>query len=118
MDVAVQHASSFFPVTSSACISRRFWSNFIPSISQWSTECIVYSFSVAAFAVDTDPFKQISCLRDISLLQQEISNLVSGVQLRVCTSFTNKAKCKIQTITRQRKPIESLYFMGNQNVTK
>ena len=71
----------------------------------------VSSSTIATFADDTKLFKCISCETDNHLLQEDL-NSVKEWSFSSGLTF-NSTKCKIQTISRKRKPIIAPYFMGN-----
>ena len=74
----------------------------------------ISSSSIAAFADDTKIFKRISSITDNIHLQEDLNSLV---QWSCSTDLTfNPTKCKVQTISRKRKPIKTSYTMGDSDL--
>ncbi|CAB4010142.1 Hypothetical predicted protein [Paramuricea clavata] len=72
------------------------------------------SSKIAAFAVDTKIIKRISSIPDNIHLQEDLNSLV---QWSSSTDLTfNPIKCKVQTISRKRKPIKTSYTMDDSDL--
>ena len=74
----------------------------------------ISSSTIAAFADDMKLFKRISSITDNIHLQDDLNSLV---QWSSSTDLTlNPSKCKVQTISRKRKPIKTSYTMGDSDL--
>ena len=71
----------------------------------------ISSSTIATFADDTKLFQCISCEADSSLLQENLTNINNWSSSS--DLMFNQSKCKVQTISRKRKPIMASYSMGN-----
>ena len=71
----------------------------------------ISSSTIATFADDTKVFQCISCEADSTHLQENLNN-INNWSSKSQIMF-NHSKCKVQTISRKRKPIMTSYSMGN-----
>ena len=63
------------------------------------------------FADDTKVFQCISCEADNTHLHENLNNINNWSS--TSQIMFNRSKCKVQSISRKRKPIMTSYSMGN-----
>ena len=72
------------------------------------------SSEVACFADDTKIYKQVDSIKDAEALQADLTSLAEWSESLVL--LFNRAKCKIQQVTRKKSPVRFPYSIQGDNL--